>query len=921
MPSLAIAAIPSLAIGYDHAIRVGGDGDIETLTPDEAARRLDQEPHLIIHALGAARALKRAYAGVAQMHLDLLDLFAFVRPGALTLPTALGLARALGLAEPETLEDAAVAMGEIGARLLAELARKSAEERARAASTALVMARAGWPWAEAVLGALDAPEAKASFAAWTHLPEWEEPPPRGQPGSAPVLPENAVARLSAMLGRGREERRTQVEYAALAVRAFDPRDAEGHPQIVLAEAGTGTGKTAGYIAPASLWAEANDGAVWISTYTKNLQRQIDQELARLYPDPGVRREKAVVRKGRENYLCVLNFQEAAARAGLGLGRETTVLGLIARWLGATRDGDLIGGDLPPWVAAEAQALNLTDRRGECIYAACPHYRICFIERNVRRARAADLVVANHALVMTQAARDMSAPGEECTSGREARSRFVFDEAHHLFHAADSTFASHLSAREGADMRRWLRGPETQGRGRGLADRLGDLTGDETIDLHLAEALRAAGALPGPGAMARIGDGQPRGAMEQFLSLVHAQVRARAGDAESEYDLECEIHPLIEGVAAAAHRLAEALAFLERPLLALAARLRAMLADPEEEFETPQRLRYEALARGLEWRARLVITSWRQMAQSLEEPAPSGFAQWFGIARSGRRIADCGMFRHWIDPTIPFAGTVLARAHGALLTSATLTDHDPDAGADADWRSAELRTGATHLPLPAIRGRFASPFDYGAQARIFVVRDIDRRSIDSIAAAYRLLFEAAGGGALGLFTAIRTLRAVHARIAPALEAKGFTLHAQHVDPFDMGVLIDMFRAERNACLLGTDAARDGVDVPGQSLRLLVFDRVPWPRPDILHKARRAVFGGRAYDEMTTRLKLAQAFGRLIRTREDRGCFVMLDAQTPSRLLAALPGDIPISRCGLDEAIAGVGEFLAAAPGLALAAPAP
>jgi ATP-dependent DNA helicase DinG len=226
----------------------------------------------------------------------------------------------------------------------------------------------------------------------------------------------------------------------------------------------------------------------------------------------------------------------------------------------------------------------------------------------------------------------------------------------------------------------------------------------------------------------------------------------------------------------------------------------------------------------------------------------------------------------------------------------------------DWRDAEMRTGATHLPLPAQRGAFPSPFDYASQARIYIVRDVNRRDLDAFAAAYRALFEAASGGSLGLFTAIRTLKAVHARIAGPLDQAGLKLYAQHVDPYDMGLLVDMFRAEEDSCLLGTDAARDGVDVPGRSLRLIVFDRVPWPRPDIIHQARRVHFGGRGYDEMLARFRLSQAFGRLIRSREDRGVFVILDTQTPTRLLTAFPPATPIIRCGLAEAVAGTAAFL-------------
>ena len=121
-------------------------------------------------------------------------------------------------------------------------------------------------------------------------------------------------------------------------------------------------------------------------------------------------------------------------------------------------------------------------------------------------------------------------------------------------------------------------------------------------------------------------------------------------------------------------------------------------------------------------------------------------------------------------------------------------------------------------------------------------------------------------------------------------------------------MDIFRAEEDACLLGTDAIRDGVDVPGRSLRLLVFDRVPWPRPDILHKARRERFGGRAYDDSVARGRIAQAFGRLIRRADDRGLFVMLDAAAPSRLFTGLPDGVEVQRMGLVEAIEQVGEFL-------------
>ena len=142
-------------------------------------------------------------------------------------------------------------------------------------------------------------------------------------------------------------------------------------------------------------------------------------------------------------------------------------------------------------------------------------------------------------------------------------------------------------------------------------------------------------------------------------------------------------------------------------------------------------------------------------------------------------------------------------------------------------------------------------------------DVPKGDIPALAAAYARLIEASQGGVLGLFTAIRRLRAVHGRSADRLARNGLPLYAQHVDPIDTGTLVDIFRDDPRASLLGTDALRDGVDVPGHSLRLVVMEQVPWPKPSILHRARRLASGGAAYDDRMIRARLAQAFGRLIR----------------------------------------------------------
>jgi len=107
-------------------------------------------------------------------------------------------------------------------------------------------------------------------------------------------------------------------------------------------------------------------------------------------------------------------------------------------------------------------------------------------------------------------------------------------------------------------------------------------------------------------------------------------------------------------------------------------------------------------------------------------------------------------------------------------------------------------------------------------------------------------------------------------------------------------------------------RDGVDVPGPELRLVVMEGVPGQRPTVLHAARRAVNGGTAHDDRVVMGRLAQAFGRLIRRADDRGAFVLVGPAVPSRLLAAFPPGTPVVRAGLDEVVAAIAQGFTTTP---------
>jgi ATP-dependent DNA helicase DinG len=858
----------------------------------EAIARAADTPTILLNA--PVTATRLGYGELSG--LDLLELFAFVHPARFVVPTPSGIARALGLTPPADDAGAAAFLREAAGALIARMGQADWAERDGAYAAAQSLARLRWPWAPVVTPAIARPERPERWL-FSKLPEWEEGTPRPQPRTVSISATEAGAALAKLVGEGAEPREGQRAYAAEAARAFAPRAAEGRPHVLLAEAGTGIGKTLGYLAPAGLWAERADGAVWVSTFTKALQRQLDRETERLYPDPAVRAEKVVIRKGRENYLCLLNLEDALQ--GGFQGRAAILAALVARWAAYTRDGDMVGGDLPGWLPTLFRrngSTALTDRRGECVYAGCPHHRKCFIERSQRAADGADIVVANHALVMLVAERRRA-------EGRPI-GRLVFDEGHHLFDAADSTFATALTGAEAIELRRWITGPESKARGRrrGLAARLADIASyDDAGGVAIGQIVDASLALPSDGWLQRVGDGLPFGPIETLLGQVRLAVFARAASADAGYGIETEAAelegPLIDALAPAA----EALEALMRPMLALRGRLEAVLEDAPDWLDTAARARVEGAIHGLTTRGR-TLGAWIALLGRLGGPVDPDFVDWLAVDRVEGREFDVGLHRRWLDPTRPLAETVLKPAHGVIVTSATLTG-------GSDWTHAEARTGAVHLEADAMRFMARSPFDYGAQSQVIVVTDLKRGDVSSLAGAYARLIEAAEGGTLGLFTAISRLKAVHARIADRLAREGLPLYAQHVDPIDTGTLIDIFRDDPHASLMGTDALRDGVDVPGHSLRLVVMEGIPWPRPTVLHAARRlAAGGGAAYDDRVVRARLAQAFGRLIRRADDRGIFVLLSAATPSRLLDAFPPGVSVRRMPLDEAVTQVAHSL-------------
>ena len=867
---------------------------------------------------------KLFYPAIPFPVLDLQELFAFVRPAQPIGANITTLSLSLGLPEPTSLAEEARNIFASVDILMNDLRGLSDKEKSSAINIAYFMKEKGkWLWSDIILSSLGTTDKNSGrtldITPWDKIGEWEDTELHYHASSIEATEDEVYKRLKSILSfmDKHEVRHEQVEFAKAATLAFSPKNTPEHPCTVLVEAGTGVGKTLGYIAPASVWTDKNSGQVWISTFTKNLQHQIAVDFnnmpffANNRADETLNgaKEEVVIRKGRENYLCLLNYAEAVNRLQNSSSAEqnAVIIGLIARWLYHTDDGDLLDGDFPNVLLNSMTARlirSLSDKKEECIYSLCPYFKKCFSEKIVRRSKSAKIVVANHALVMASAA-GLAEEGIYPT-------RFIFDEAHHLFSACDSAFSSMLSGVKSLEMRLWLTSEKitSRSRNKGLRKRVADLCNDEPKIREVVEQLLdKTSFLCKRNWLSRIEQNKAETDFEIFLSLVRRQVLSRQDSSYEDdiYNLETDTFPL-------ADRLEETAEILNSEIQAAASKaitfvrlIQDKLNKDAATLTGAEKQRYEGIIRQTQHKILDVFTEWGDiLSLIIKGRNPEGSVSRMVIVKIDGHEIDVAIFRHYINPMIPFSKLMQPYTHGILLTSATLKDKSLDEL--QNWRWAEIRTGAKYLNPSPYEIAISSPFDYSSQTRVIIVTDINKNKYEPLAFAMKEMFIAAKGGAIGLFTSIKRLKAVYNIIAPQLSESGIRLFAQHVTDINNAALINMFKEDVDSCLLGTDAVRDGIDIPGNSLRLIVLDRLPWSRPDILHKARRIAFGHNTYEQALVRMRLIQGFGRLIRTKNDKGVFVISDKSVPSEMLSAFPTGVPVIKCELKQAVKEISDFL-------------
>ncbi|HNV74686.1 MAG TPA: helicase C-terminal domain-containing protein [Gemmatimonadaceae bacterium] len=630
--------------------------------------------------------------------------------------------------------------------------------------------------------------------------------------------------------------------------------------IGVLEAGTGVGKSLGYLVPALRWAAQNGERTVVSTNTINLQEQLVGKdlpfLARALEDQPVR---FALLKGWHNYVCLLRLEQARG-AGATLFDPGSVADMeaIAAWAERTGDGSLSDLVTPPkpdvWdeVAAEPDL---------CLRLQCPHFDRCFLFAARRQAAQADVIVVNHHLLLADLAVRRASQKWDDSAVLPPYSRLVIDEGHHLEDAA----ASHLGAtatRRG--LQRLFGRLERRGKGLlpTLAARLStrkDLLSVASLDLvHARLFPSAVAAREKGGVVFDLLDGLMQEARVPVLRLT-----------ETFAD-----HPIWRaGLAAALEDLLRELALLGDNLRLV----RERLETDEQALEAQAALLGEL--RGV---SRRLDNAGDALREGLTPAGKHPTVRWLEVRGKERNLAVTSVP---LDLAPILREDLFKRLETAIVTSATLST-------DGKFDFVRARLGLTEDDVEPDTQVFPSPFDYPSQAMLAVPTDIPAPNVDprghfeAVVDAIAEVARAAGGGVFALFTSHRDVR----EAAQVLRERGvdqrFPLMVHGED--GRAALLRRFTDAGHAILLGTSSFWEGVDVPGDPLRALVLSKLPFKVPTepltAAHCEAIASRGGDPFREYMiphAALRLKQGFGRLIRTATDQGVVVLMDPRAESK----------------------------------------
>lgn len=653
--------------------------------------------------------------------------------------------------------------------------------------------------------------------------------------------------------------------------------------VAIVEAGTGTGKSLAYLLPAARWALENGERTVISTNTINLQEQlVSKDLPVVSTVLGEDVRWALV-KGRGNYVSIRRLELAAASlTSLFEEDRSDELDRLREWVGSTDDGSLSDLSFSPTPDLWEEVQSDSDA---CLRAKCRHFQECFYHSARRRAASAELLVVNHHLLFTDISVRRGTGDYASAAVLPAYKHLILDEAHNVEDAATSHLGGQISRR---GLYRLLSRLARKGKGvlRALSDELGGSDAAEEI----RELIRDRG-IPGVGRVRR--------SLDDFFDAIESLLP------------DGPVEPTRVGAPPFGEplddpRVGESFDTLIPALGSLRSELTRIRRRIEEREDIQELVEGRLLdVRAAERRLEAAQDTFRMVLDA--GLAGNGVVRW--IERRGRapRFNVALQFAP-IELGPVLRESLFEKLESVSLLSATLAtagrfdfirgrvglfdDVAAQASRGADALTAE--GGSPHVvvfgeeglePIDVTERLVSSPFDYEAQSLLCVPTDFPSAGAqgpfqEATAKAIYSVARSSGGGVMALFTSYRALR----RVAQILRAAGleadFPLYVQGEERRTR--MLRAFESSGRGVLLGTSSFWEGVDVPGDPLRALVLEKLPFRVPSEPVTAARLqaieARGGNSfwsYMLPLAALRLKQGFGRLIRSRTDRGAVVLLD----------------------------------------------
>jgi ATP-dependent DNA helicase DinG len=642
------------------------------------------------------------------------------------------------------------------------------------------------------------------------------------------------------------------------LRAVADRFNEGGVAVV--EAGTGTGKSLAYLLPAVRWALDNDERTVISTNTINLQEQLSEKDLPLVQSLGHDVNWALV-KGRGNYISIRRALLAAeGQESLFEDDRTAEIGAILDWMDTTTDGSLTDLPFTPETDTWEEVRSDPDI---CLRSRCPHFQQCFYQSSRRRAASAQLLVVNHHLLFTDLAVRRATQNFTQSAVLPTYSHVILDEAHNVEDAATSHLGVEVTR---SGLLRALARLDRRGRGvlTAVYEALSEIEGGGDLRERLESRVRPALS-------------RTRAEVERFLDLMEAVMPAEQGTARlgpSGIGEPADREDVSERLTATVN----ALGTLERELAELRARLELT----------------EALSEGLEGRVLDVRAIERRLAAAghalrlilaPDEGVGTTYVRWLETRGHGRRT-NMVMAAAPIDLGDLLLDALFSRVETTVLTSATLATEQSFGFLRGRLGLDPGRLDKLDAPPEVTEHIVLSPFDFRHQTLLAVPTDLPGAEGGPVAfqeATAQVTEELASlsdGGLFVLFTSHSALRQVAEQLRARSAADQWPLFVQGED--DRHRLLNRFVEHGRGILLGTSSFWEGVDVPGDPLRGLIIQKLPFKVPtEPITAARMEAIeraGGDAFNQYMlphAALRLKQGFGRLIRSQSDRGVVLVLD----------------------------------------------